>query len=321
MINFKLSDPGSPLAQDPVMAEYLRSYDFPIPPGVRYGFARIPTRQKKLRVGVLAQAWLPAHAVGTVALVHGYSEHSGNYARLIRDFVKQQLAVIAFDHRGHGLSEGPSGHVQFPNLYVEDAETVIQTLFPLVLPSRPLFLWGHSLGGLITLQLLMRDNLPVRPSAVALSSPMLGFPELKGPQALLAKLSPWIAKILPNLPVSHGIPSEWLSHDEVYLARRHDDPLIKKTTTPLWFESMKKAVTRVNAHAKDFANAPPTLLMLAGAEKITNLAAARRFAYQAYSSQKHKVIEFPGLYHELEKETAVRERVVGESIAWFRSHL
>ena len=47
---------------------------------------------------------------------------------------------------------------------------------------------------------------------------------------------------------------------------------------------------------------------------------ARRFAFRAFAGQRHKVIEFPGMYHELEKEPEVRNRVVSETIAWFRSH-
>jgi hypothetical protein len=53
---------------------------------------------------------------------------------------------------------------------------------------------------------------------------------------------------------------------------------------------------------------------------VTNLNEARRFAFHAYGSLKHKVIEFPGYYHELEKEKGVRDRILSESLAWIRSH-
>ena len=58
--------------------------------------------------------------------------------------------------------------------------------------------------------------------------------------------------------------------------------------------------------------------MLAGEERITNLLEARRFAFQAYAGQQHKVVEFPGMFHELEKEESIRDRVVSETVAWFR---
>jgi lysophospholipase len=317
---FHLSDPGGSQALDPGITEYLRSYGLPLPPVARYGHARILTPQEKHRVALHAQAWVPPHATGTVALLHGYSEHSANYARLIRELIAAHFAVIAFDFRGHGLSEGPAGHASGPHVYAEDAEAVIAEIFPHALPRSPLFLWGHSLGAMTGLQLVLRQRLPVAPSAVVFTSPLLGFPVLTGAQKVLAKLAPVLARVLPALPVSHGVPPEDLAHDEAYLARRYDDPLVRRVATPRWFESAKSAVAELQAQADRFPALAPTLLMLAGDERITNLQDARRFAFRAFAGQKHKVIEFPGMFHELEKEPAVRSRVVSESVAWFRSH-
>lgn len=317
---FRLSGTGSVLAQDPAIAEYLRAYGLPLPPDTRYGCARVESSQKSHRVRLFAQAWVPGHAYGTVLFLHGYSEHAGNYARLIREFTENQLAVIAVDHRGHGLSEGPACHVESPHHYVEDVETALEELFPKVLPNRPLFLWAHSMGGLVALQTLLRGNLSTKPTAAVLSSPLLGFPELHGAQKIAAALSPLLAKVVPALPVTHGISPRNLSHDGAYLAKRTADPLVKRVTTPSWFESMKKAVAEVQGAAPAFRELAPTLLLLAGQETVTNLDDARRFAFRAYAGQRHKVIEFPGAFHELEKEPSVRPRLLSESLAWFRSH-
>lgn len=319
-IAFKLSDPGVSLAHDPQMMEYLRSYNFPCPPDVRYGFTRIESPQEKDRVNLFGQAWVPAHPVGTVALFHGYGEHGGNYSRLVRDFIENRFAVVVMDLRGHGLSEGPRGHAPTPTIYAEDWEQLLNHVFPMILPNLPFYIWGHSLGALTALQVVRRGNLPVAPKGVVLSSPLLGFPEIKGIQKLLTKIAPVMAKLLPSLPVAHGIPPTVLSHDEEYLARRHDDPLIGKVSTPLWFLSMKEAVQQLQAQADQFQPLAPTLLLLAGSELVTNLNEARKFAFRAYAGMNHKVIEFPSYYHELEKEKAIRPRVVAESIAWLKSH-
>ena len=149
----------------------------PRPPAARYGYMRITAPRENQRVALLAQAWVPGHAVGTVVLLHGYSEHVGNYARLIREFVDNQLAVITFDFRGHGLSEGPAGHTQLPELYPEDAEAVVNEIFPQVLPNSPLFIWGHSMGAMVGLELVLRGRLPRVPTAAVFTSPLLGMPE------------------------------------------------------------------------------------------------------------------------------------------------
>lgn len=317
---FKLSDPGTTIVQDPAMGEYLRCYEFPQPPDVRYGYFHFESPQTKDRVRLFGQAWLPNHAVGTVLLLHGYSEHSGNYAQLVRNFTDAKFAVMAMDMRGHGLSEGPRGHADSPTTYVEDLEFFANSVFQQLLPQRPLYVWGHSLGGLVGLQVLLRAKLPTRPTAAVFTSAMLGFPELTGPQKILAKLAPLIAKILPTLPVAHGISTNVLSHDESYLARRFEDPLISRVATPKWLLSMQVAVNELQKNADQFQKLNQTLFMLAGDEKVTNLNEARKFAFKAYAGVKHKVIEFPGYYHELEKEPGVRERIVSESIAWFKSH-
>jgi lysophospholipase len=320
MRKFQLSDPGNLRAQDPAMTEYLLSYSFPPPADARYGFIHRESPQHENRVRLFGQAWLPAHSVGTVALLHGYSEHSANYSRLVRDLVSNRFAVIALDFRGHGLSEGPASHADSPHHYVEDTEALLSEIFSQLLPNYPLYLWAHSMGALVAIQLMLRNRLPVQPKALALTSPLLGFPELSGVQLLLSKLSPTLARFVPTLPVSHGIPDSALSHDADYLARRERDPLIKRNTTPRWFESMKSAVAEAQAQAEKLHSLSPTLLMLAGDEKVTNLLAARRFASKAYSGLRHKVIEFPGCRHELEKEPEIRPRVLAESLAWFRRH-
>lgn len=318
---FKLSDPGAILGSDPTMSEYLRCYEFPKPPDVRYGWVRLQSPQAKERVCLFGQAWLPDHAIGTILLIHGFGEHTGNYARLIRDFVEAKFAVAAMDLRGHGLSEGPRGHADDPNSYAEDIELFFEKIFPSLLPHRPTFIWGHSLGGLIGLQILSRGKLSKKPNSAVFSSPLLGFPELSGFQKVMAGVAPIVAHLLPSLPISHGIEPGQLSHDEEYLAKRMDDPLMSHVATPKWLMSEKAAVAQVQDRAEQFQKLCPTMLLLSGDEYITNLSEARKFAFQAYAGMKHKVIEFPGYYHELEKEPAIRPRIVSESLAWFRSHL
>ncbi len=317
---FQLSEPGSSLAQDPAMGEYLRCYEFPLPPLARHGFLRMESPQERARVNLFGQAWVPPHATGTVVLLHGYSEHAGNYAKLVRNFVEARLAVTILDLRGHGLSEGPRGHLEDPNYYAEDTEAFLNKLLPQLLPNRPIYLWGHSLGALVGLQLLHRNNLPNKISAAVFSSAFLGFPELTGSKKTLACLAPLLAAVLPTLPVPHGVEPNILSHDEEYLARRFEDPLISRVATPRWLLSVRAAIQEIQNNAAKFQTICPTLFLLSGDEKVTNLNEARKFAFQAYGGLKHKVIEFPGYYHELEKEPGIRERVVSESLAWITSH-
>lgn len=319
--SFKLTEPGATLIRDPSVREYLKTYGLPIPPNVRYGHVRFESPQDQYRVALFGQAWVPEHSLGTVFVIHGFSEHTGNFGNLIQNFTDSRLAVAAIDLRGHGLSEGPRGHTDAPECYAEDIEKFAQIVAPALNPTCPFFLFGHSLGGLIALQLMLRNRLPLPVSASVVMSPLLGLPELGGIQKLLARLSPAVEKIFPTLAFPHNISDESLSHDTAYLSQRARDPLIGTKASARWFRSINLLMNEVHHKAGEFHNLAPTFLMLAGDERVTNLNESRRFAFNALTDQKHKIIEFPGCFHELEKEPAIRGRVVSEAIAWFTSHV
>ena len=45
-----------------------------------------------------------------ICLVHGLGEHLHRYDEMIAYYNKNNLAVVAYDRRGHGQSEGKRGH-------------------------------------------------------------------------------------------------------------------------------------------------------------------------------------------------------------------
>lgn len=317
---FKLSEPGAAYSdRNADLMAYLQSYGLPYPPLVRYGNLFFESSQKHLRVKLFGQAWVPESAIGTVVLVHGFSEHTANYPALIHDLINAQYAVTAIDLRGHGLSEGPRGHVDNSTCLAEDIEAWINIVLPYLTPSAPLYFWAHSMGAQACLQVIMRNNLPKSPAAVVLSSPMLGYPRLPFLQNTLLKLAPTIAKLFPAVQFPLGLPDEILTSNRAYLEKRRTDPLINSVATPQWVVSMQTAMPQISAAADLLRKGPPTLLMLAGDERLVDLLASRSLAFAAFSSTRHKVIEFPGARHELEKDS-VRNRVVAETMAWLRSH-
>jgi acylglycerol lipase len=316
----RLSDPASAQSGiDSDLFAYLQSYGLPFPPSVRYGNLRFDSRQPKHRVQLFGQAWLPQHPRGVVFFVHGFGEHTANYAQLINDLVNSRFAVAAMDLRGHGLSQGPRGHTESPNAYVEDLELWASIAYPKLAPSTPIFLWGHSLGGQICLQAIARNKFPRRVSAATLSSPFLDFHAFTGMRGLLLKLTPIFARLAPALPFSSGLGDDDRSSNHAYNERRARDPLIHHSVTALWAKSVSAAMSELRQSAELFRDLAPTLMLLAGDERIANLLSSRNFAFKAFTNLRHKVIEYPGMRHELEKEP-VRESLVSETLAWFNSN-
>jgi alpha-beta hydrolase superfamily lysophospholipase len=106
-----------------------------------------------------------------LALIHGFGEHSGRFYEIAHTFASQDYEVLLIDLTGFGYSGGPRGCAT-----VEILENDVITLLSQARPDLPLFIYGHSMGGLITAKLLLdRPNLNV--SGCVLTSPFLSLPK------------------------------------------------------------------------------------------------------------------------------------------------
>jgi len=104
---------------------------------------------------VYYQAWLPEGNVRAVLLVvHGLGEHSGRYMNVVNYFVPLGYAVYGFDHIGHGRSEGEREVVERFTDYT-DTLAIYCELVKGWQTGKPIFLLGHSMGGLIATHYLL----------------------------------------------------------------------------------------------------------------------------------------------------------------------
>lgn len=91
---------------------------------------------------------IPHKARGIVVLFHSLGEHSGRYEAVAGKLREAGYGVYRFDFRGHGRSDGPRGDVQNFQDYLNDADAVVEHARKALGPL-PLFLIGHSMGGLV----------------------------------------------------------------------------------------------------------------------------------------------------------------------------
>ncbi len=103
----------------------------------------------------------PARAV--VQVNHGLSEHAGRYARLSAFLSAHGFHVLAHDHRGHGKTKAegaPLGHFG-PGA---NADTILADVGAVhdhiasIWPGLPVFVFGHSMGGMIALTYALRHS-------------------------------------------------------------------------------------------------------------------------------------------------------------------
>ncbi|SFP82332.1 Pimeloyl-ACP methyl ester carboxylesterase [Geodermatophilus dictyosporus] len=87
----------------------------------------------------------------TVVLAHGYVQSSRLWAGQVRDLLdaRPDLAVVTYDHRGHGAS-GPTAR---DRATLEQLGRDLARVLEEVVPEGPVVLGGHSMGGMTIMAL------------------------------------------------------------------------------------------------------------------------------------------------------------------------
>jgi alpha-beta hydrolase superfamily lysophospholipase len=243
---------------------------------------------------LFARLWpCPGAPRAVVALVHGLGEHSGRYARLAACLTGRGYALTAMDLRGHGRSQGRKGHAPSYDVLMDDIERFLKQAGRQC-PGIPVFLYGHSLGGNLVLNYLLRRK-PLLAGAVA-TSPLLR-PASRPPAGKMV-LAGILYRLLPAVPLANTIDPAFLSRDPAAVSDYRADPLVYHRVTARLGLDFLAAGQWALAHAAGLAAS--LLLMHGGADRVTSVDASREFAARAGDRCTLKI--WPGLYHELHNE-------------------
>ena len=261
------------------------------------------------------QAWLPEGEVRAVVIVaHGYGEHGGRYGNLVERLVPKGFAVYALDHRGHGESEGPRGHVGRFAEFVADLHA-FRVRIEEEQRGKPLFLLGHSLGGLIAVRYLLAHDQGL--AGAILSSPALGIHN--EPSRLLQWLGKLLSRIAPRASFQGNVAPELLSRDPEVGRAYVADPLVHKRASARFFTEFKWAMANALDRAAEIRL--PLLILQAGDDRLVDVRATENFASRVEGAAKELHV-YPGLYHETFNELpADRERVFGDLETWLEGRL
>lgn len=244
-------------------------------------------------------------ATGTLVLVHGFAVHCGLYREPAAMLASRGLSVTMFDCRGHGQSSGRRGHVGRFHDYGADLQAVIGVARSW--SSGPLILMGHSHGGTIALDSVLRGV--VTPERLVLAAPWLalkmGVPWYKRAAA------PLLSRLAPGFTLPNGIRAADCSQNPATVATLATDPLIHHVASARWFSEVLAAQARIAATASTLR--VPTLLLAAGQDKIVSTDAALAFAEQAGGLVT--VRRYEALYHDLFLELD-RDRVLVDIARW-----
>lgn len=248
---------------------------------------------------------------GVLLITHGMGEHANRYSEMASFFTKEGFTVIAFDIRGHGLSGGKRGHTPGYSFLMDDLERVylkVKTDYP----SLPIFLFGHSMGGNLVLNFLLRKSSALAGAIVTGPYLKLGFEPPKW-KVKLAKLS---ANIWPSLSQPTGLELDALSRNKDVIRNYEDDELVHDRITSAFFVNVHFAGQYAIDHAKEISL--PLLVMHGGADRITSPEGSKDFASNANENVHLKV--WNELYHELHNESE-KEEVFKYELKWIRAVL
>ena len=234
-----------------------------------------------------------------VYLLHGLGEHVGRYEALARWFCARGWRVRGHDHTGHGRSGGRRGVLRGERQMVEHARAMIEG-FAEELGEPPLLL-GHSLGGALAAQLVVCEGVRVR--GLVLSSPALDTGLGPAQRALAAVLY----RIAPGLAVGNGLDPEALSHDPAVVQAYLEDPLVHDRISARLLRWLMSAGEAARAAAAGLQT--PTLLMVAGADRLVNPQGSRAFS-RAAPEGLLTLRWYDDLFHEIFNEREAQRRTV-----------
>lgn len=266
--------------------------------------------------GVVLQYRIHAaqQARASVLVIHGFAEHGARYGHLVSALLPAGVSVMEWDQRGHGKSGGRRVFIEQFDQYIDDALLAIE-LAAKKLPA-PLFVVGHSMGGLVTLAVARK-----KPAAV--KGWILSNPALKNAVVIPAwkeALARGASKLLPQLAVPSGIPPEHTSRDAAEVAAYDRDPLNSKVATARWYTEFVSMQAEICAHPQAFAGLP-TLVLLGTGDRIIDPQTTQTFVGQVGGDQI-ELRTYPGHYHELFNEPeADRRQILADLIAWIDARL
>lgn len=256
----------------------------------------------------------PEGSRAVLVVVHGLAEHSGRYLHVGERFSARGFAVYAADHRAHGRSPGLPVHVDGFDEFVADVAAV-RARAASENPGRPLFLVGHSQGGLVALRstLLAPQGL----AGTILSSPLLGIRPSARPSPLLRAASRVLAVLAPRMRFTNNVDARLLSHDPAVVQAYDADPLVSHRASARYYVSLLEAIA--DAHRRGPALRIPLLVMVSGEDEIVDPDAAEAWARTA-PPRLVDFARFDGFYHEMFNEPD-KELPFTRMDAWLEARL
>ncbi|MCB9012812.1 MAG: lysophospholipase [Bacteroidales bacterium] len=256
---------------------------------------------------IFAQSWKAEQdEKKLIMLVHGLGEHCSRYEHWAEFFNRKGYSMIALDLHGHGKSEGKRGHVKSLDVLLDDIDLLYDKSSE-IFPDYSKILYGHSMGGTLVLNHVIRRNRPLK--ALIVTSPWLKL--YNEPSEFLLKLTGFLKKVFPSLSISNQLKAEQISHDPEIVRDYERDPLNHDRISLKMFHEIYQAgyhalrnVYKINC---------PFLIMHGTADTICSPKASQDYVLN--TSKRTHLKMWENQYHELHNEF-IKEDVHAYIVDW-----
>lgn len=259
------------------------------------------------------QGWSPAgNPKAVVAIVHGYGEHSCRYVHVAEELTRNGYAVSTFDLRGHGQSQGdPRTFIRSFEEHLDDLEDFLSRVRERH-PGRPLFLFGHSMGGTISTLFAIARQPEIR--GLLLSGASLKLSNKYSPSLItLAKI---ISALFPKLPLLK-LDASAVSRDPEVVRDYVRDPLVHHGGIPARTGAEMNRAMELIRQQMEALEVP--LLILHGTGDLLADPEGSRQLYDRSQSVDKDLRLYEGLYHEILNEPE-KAQVLADMVGWLDAH-
>jgi acylglycerol lipase len=257
---------------------------------------------------------VPARPAGVVLLLHGYAEHSGRYEWVMERLPEAGLAGYAPDHRGFGRSARPGALADLESLEATIGDIAsLAAIARRALQEAPLFLLGHSMGGMLALLFALRH--PEGLAGVVTSGAAVEVPDYISP--LLVRASRLLSRLMPLLP-AQPFDYKASSRDPKVIQSMDEDPLFYKGK--LRIRCGYQQLLGIREVSANLAHLRLPLLLLHGGEDRIIAPKTSEMIFNVAASLDKTLKIWPGLWHKLLEEPEKQE-VMAMILDWLRRHL
>ena len=262
-------------------------------------------RRSRRGLWLFQRSWLPPPSTpprAVVFVVHGLAEHISRpgYEELARRLTAQGYAVHGMDAQGHGRSSGERCYARRWAEVVDDEVDFIAAFNDVYPPTLPRVLFGHSLGGLIALHVLLRgERQPLGDwqwAAVVLSAPAaIGDPKVVTPlNVFLARVGSFLA---PKARVDKLDVAILSRNKEAVEVNRRDELIDHEGLRARFGREILRAQDEVKERGLKGVRMP--VLALHGGGDVLVPKASSVWVYEAVGSAQKRLCVYDKGYHEM----------------------